>query len=310
MDLRKLVERFKEGDERALARLITYVENDWHTDEIFRHLYKYTGKAYRVGITGPPGAGKSTLVDRLAVSLKKRGFKPAIVAVDPSSPFTGGAVLGDRLRMTKAMESGIYIRSMASRGSLGGIAEATGAVADLLDAFGYDMVLIETVGVGQSEVDIVKTADTVIVVLVPESGDAIQAMKAGLMEIAHIFVVNKADREGVDRFVRELEAIISLSNRDWKPPVIKTVALRGEGIEELTDALLKHREFRLSRMDEIKQQRLIDRVEQILTRRFLKSIHEDHALSRRVKEALERKRTPYEVAKAIQEAMERECKGG
>ncbi|NPA80751.1 MAG: methylmalonyl Co-A mutase-associated GTPase MeaB [Thermotogae bacterium] len=306
MDVESLVERFKRGDMRALARLITHVENDWNTEEIFRRLYRYVGGAYRVGITGPPGAGKSTLVDRLAVELKRRGFKPAIIAVDPSSPFTGGAVLGDRLRMTKAMEEGIYIRSMASRGSLGGVAETTGAVADLLDAFGYDLVLIETVGVGQSEVDIVKTADTVVVVLVPESGDAVQAMKAGLMEIAHIFVVNKADREGVDRFVRELEAIISLSNYDWKPPVIKTVALRGEGIPELADAILRHREYRLSHMDEVRHRRVVDQVENILTRRLLRAIHERHDLKEKVREALEGDKTPYDVANEI----ERELLGG
>ncbi len=300
MGVEDLVKRFKDGDVRALARLITYVENEWETDRIFRELYRYTGKAYRVGITGPPGAGKSTLVDRLAVALKDKGFKPAVIAVDPSSPFTGGAVLGDRLRMTKAMERGIYIRSMASRGSLGGIAESTGAVADLLDAFGYDMILIETVGVGQSEVDIVRTADTVVVVLVPESGDAVQAMKAGLMEIAHVFVVNKADREGVDRFVRELEAIISLSPQEWKPPVIKTVALRGEGIEDLTEAILKHREYRLSHIDEVRRRRIVDQVENILIRRFLKAIHDRHALARRVREGLEGDKTPYDIADEIE----------
>ncbi len=300
MELEDLIRRFREGDVRALARLITYIENDWYTDKIFREIYRFTGKAYRVGITGPPGAGKSTLVDRLSVALKEAGFKPAIIAVDPSSPFTGGAVLGDRLRMTKAMENGIYIRSMASRGSLGGIAESTGAVADLLDAFGYDMILIETVGVGQSEVDIVRTADTVVVVLVPESGDAVQAMKAGLMEIAHVFVVNKADREGVDRFVRELEAIISLSPQDWKPPVIKTVALRGKGIGELVDAILKHREYRLSHMDEVRRRRVMDQVENILTRRFLRAIHERHDLKERVRRGLEEERTPYDIADEIE----------
>jgi len=169
-DLGEILEGFEKGDERALARLITFVENLWEIDEIFRRIYPKVGKAYRVGITGPPGAGKSTLVDKLAVELLERGFRVSIIAVDPSSPFTGGAVLGDRLRMVKAMERGIFIRSMASRGSLGGLAETTGMVADVLDAFGYDMVLIETVGVGQSEVDVVKATDTVVVVLVPEAG--------------------------------------------------------------------------------------------------------------------------------------------
>ncbi len=300
MDVKELVQRFKRGDIRALARLITYVENDWETDKIFKELYNLTGKAYRVGITGPPGAGKSTLVDRLAVALKGRGFKPAVLAVDPSSPFTGGAVLGDRLRMTRAMENGIYIRSMASRGSLGGLAESTGAVVDLLDAFGYDMILIETVGVGQSEVDIVKTADTVVVVLVPESGDAVQALKAGLMEIADIFVVNKADREGVDRFVRELEAIISLSTHEWKPPVVKTVAVRGEGVEELVEEIMKHREYRLSHLDEVRRRRVVDQVEKILVKRLLEEVHRKHDLKEMVKVALEKGETPYDIAREIE----------
>jgi len=223
-DLGEILEGFERGNERALARLITFVENLWEIDEIFRRIYPKVGKAYRVGITGPPGAGKSTLVDKLAVEFLDRGFRVSIIAVDPSSPFTGGAVLGDRLRMVKSMERGIFIRSMASRGSLGGLAETTGMVADVLDAFGYDMVLIETVGVGQSEVDVVKATDTVVVVLVPEAGDSVQALKAGLMETADVFVVNKADREGADRFIRELSAVVSLSPNEWKPPIIKTVA--------------------------------------------------------------------------------------
>jgi LAO/AO transport system kinase len=292
-DLGEILEGFERGDERALARLITFVENLWEIDEIFRRIYPKVGKAYRVGITGPPGAGKSTLVDKLAVELLDRGFRVSIIAVDPSSPFTGGAVLGDRLRMVKAMERGIFIRSMASRGSLGGLAETTGMVADVLDAFGYDMVLIETVGVGQSEVDVVKATDTVVVVLVPEAGDSVQALKAGLMETADVFVVNKADREGADRFIRELSAVVSLSPNEWKPPIIKTVALSGEGIKEVADAILKHRDFLGERLKEKRINRMVEQIENLLTKRFLNKVRQKYDI-RKMFEGGNFK-NPYEV---------------
>jgi len=292
-DLGEILEGFERGDERALARLITFVENLWEIDEIFRRIYPKVGKAYRVGITGPPGAGKSTLVDKFAVELLERGFRVSIIAVDPSSPFTGGAVLGDRLRMVKAMERGIFIRSMASRGSLGGLAETTGMVADVLDAFGYDMVLIETVGVGQSEVDVVKATDTVVVVLVPEAGDSVQALKAGLMETADVFVVNKADREGADRFIRELSAVVSLSPNEWKPPIIKTVALSGEGIKEVADAILKHRDFLGERLKEKRINRMVEQIENLLTKRFLNKVRQKYDI-RKMFEGGNFK-NPYEV---------------
>jgi LAO/AO transport system kinase len=292
-DLGEILGGFERGDERALARLITFVENLWEIDEIFRRIYPKVGKAYRVGITGPPGAGKSTLVDKLAVELLERGFRVSIIAVDPSSPFTGGAVLGDRLRMVKAMERGIFIRSMASRGSLGGLAETTGMVADVLDAFGYDMVLIETVGVGQSEVDVVKATDTVVVVLVPEAGDSVQALKAGLMETADVFVVNKADREGADRFIRELSAVVSLSPNEWKPPIIKTVALSGEGIKDLADAILKHRDFLGERLKEKRINRMVEQIENLLTKRFLNKVRQKYDI-RKMFEGGNFK-NPYEV---------------
>ena len=292
-DLGEILEGFERGDERALARLITFVENLWEIDEIFRRIYPKVGKAYRVGITGPPGAGKSTLVDKLAVELLERGFRVSIIAVDPSSPFTGGAVLGDRLRMVKAMERGIFIRSMASRGSLGGLAETTGMVADVLDAFGYDMVLIETVGVGQSEVDVVKASDTVVVVLVPEAGDSVQALKAGLMETADVFVVNKADREGADRFIRELSAVVSLSPNEWKPPIIKTVALSGEGIKEVADAILKHRDFLGERLKEKRINRMVEQIENLLIKRFLNKVRQKYNI-RKMFEGGNFK-NPYEV---------------
>jgi LAO/AO transport system kinase len=292
-DLGQILEGFERGDERALARLITFVENLWEIDEIFSRIYPKVGKAYRVGITGPPGAGKSTLVDKLAVELLERGFRVSIIAVDPSSPFTGGAVLGDRLRMVKSMERGIFIRSMASRGSLGGLAETTGMVADVLDAFGYDMVLIETVGVGQSEVDVVKATDTVVVVLVPEAGDSVQALKAGLMETADVFVVNKADREGADRFIRELSAVVSLSPNEWKPPIMKTVALSGEGIKEVADAILKHRDFLGERLKEKRINRMVEQIENLLTKRFLNKVRQKYDI-RKMFEGGNFK-NPYEV---------------
>jgi LAO/AO transport system kinase len=292
-DLGEILEGFERGDERALARLITFVENLWEIEEIFRRIYPKVGKAYRVGITGPPGAGKSTLVDKLAVELLERGFRVSIIAVDPSSPFTGGAVLGDRLRMVKSMERGIFIRSMASRGSLGGLAETTGMVADVLDAFGYDMVLIETVGVGQSEVDVVKATDTVVVVLVPEAGDSVQALKAGLMETADVFVVNKADREGADRFIRELSAVVSLSPNEWKPPIMKTVALSGEGIKEVADAILKHRDFLGERLKEKRINRMVEQIENLLTKRFLNKVRQKYDI-RKMFEGGNFK-NPYEV---------------
>ncbi len=296
----ELIERFKGGDTKALARLITYIENYWQVEEILRRIYKDVGNAYRIGITGPPGAGKSTLVDKLAVHLLERGFRPSIIAVDPSSPFTGGAVLGDRLRMVKSMERGIFIRSMASRGSLGGLAETTGLVADLMDAFGYDVIIIETIGVGQSEVDIVKNSDTVVVVLVPEAGDAIQAMKAGLMEIADVFVVNKADREGADRFLRELAAIVSLSPNDWKPPIIKTVALRDEGIDELVEGILSHREFIKPTLHKRRVERLAYQIEDILTRRFLQRIKEKYDLEEIIERFLSEGKHPYELIETLE----------
>jgi LAO/AO transport system kinase len=292
-DLGEILEGFERGDERALARLITFVENLWEIDEIFRRIYPKVGKAYRVGITGPPGAGKSTLVDKLAVELLERGFRVSIIAVDPSSPFTGGAVLGDRLRMVKAMERGIFIRSMASRGSLGGLVETTGMVADVLDAFGYDMVLIETVGVGQSEVDVVKATDTVVVVLVPEAGDSVQALKAGLMETADVFVVNKADREGADRFIRELSAVVSLSPNEWKPPIIKTVALSGEGIKDLADAILKHRDFLGERLKEKRINRMVEQIENLLTKRFLNKVRKKYDIRKMFEGGIFK--NPYEV---------------
>src|SRR5216683_3289021 len=229
------------GDVRAIARAITAIEDhDSHAEELLKQIFPSTGRAHVVGVTGAPGTGKSTLVDRLAAHYRRAGEQVGIIAVDPTSPYSGGAILGDRIRMQgHASDAGIFIRSMATRGSLGGLARATGDVALILDAAGKQNVLVETVGVGQDEVDIVRLADCTLVLLVPGMGDDIQNMKAGLMEIADIFVLNKSDREGVDRLEQQLQAMLQIVPvRDgWKPPVVRTVASENKGIEALAAAI-------------------------------------------------------------------------
>jgi LAO/AO transport system kinase len=247
----ELVDRMLEGDRLALARLITLVENRSPlVPEVIRRIYPRTGRAYTVGITGPPGAGKSTLVDALTARIRKSQATVAVIAVDPTSPFTGGAVLGDRIRMQgHSLDPGVFIRSMATRGSLGGLARATASVQKLFDAFGQSLILIETVGVGQTELDIIKLADTTVVVLVPESGDAIQTMKAGLLEAADILVVNKADRDGAQPLMTELTYMVHLHRSgqqasrdlDWEVPILGTVAVSGGGVDELLGQITAHR---------------------------------------------------------------------
>jgi LAO/AO transport system kinase len=254
-----LADRVVAGDARAVARAISLVEDEEAAGaDLIRAVFPHTGRAYLVGVTGPPGAGKSTLVDRLTTELRRPAASPAgaggsagapaigIIAVDPTSPFTGGAVLGDRLRMqSHAGDEGVFIRSMATRGHLGGLARTTGDAALVLDAAGKDLVVIETVGVGQDEVEIVRTADISIVTLVPGTGDDVQALKAGIMEIADVFVVNKSDREGADRLVSAIESNLALHEygpQHWRPPIVKTVATTGSGVPELVDAIQRFRE--------------------------------------------------------------------
>jgi LAO/AO transport system kinase len=247
----ELVERVLAGDVSGLARAISWIEDrDERGLELLDELYPRVGRAYRVGISGPPGAGKSTLVDGLTERLLDSGKTVGIIAVDPTSPFTGGALLGDRIRMQHlGTRDGVFIRSMATRGGLGGLSRAAPSVAAAMDAFGLDYVIFETVGVGQSELDIAEAADTTVIVLVPESGDSIQAMKAGLMEIGEIFVVNKADREGAEMTVEEISSMLLLKDQSdgWAPPVLLAAATTGVGIGELAEAIEGHREFLTSK---------------------------------------------------------------
>jgi LAO/AO transport system kinase len=238
------------GDPRAIARAMSLVEDESPAAPgLLRAIHARTGRAFLVGVTGPPGAGKSTLVDRLTIERRSEGTRVGVIAVDPTSPFSGGAVLGDRVRMGRhAGDAGVFIRSMATRGHLGGLARATADIASVLDAAGTDVIFIETVGVGQDEVDVARTADVTIVVLVPGTGDEVQALKAGIMEIADVFVVNKADREGADRLVETIaanQALQAFAPGEWRPPILKTVATTGEGAPALWEAVVGCRGRRL-----------------------------------------------------------------
>ena len=303
-----LSERVLHGDARAVARAISLIEDEAPEGaDLVRRIFPSTGRAYLVGVTGAPGAGKSTLVDRLIAELRGRDRTVGVVAVDPTSPFSGGAILGDRVRMQPpAADRGVFIRSMATRGHLGGLARATGEAALVLDASGKDVVVIETVGVGQDEVDIVRTADISIVTLVPGSGDDVQALKAGLMEIADIFVVNKADREGADRTVASIEALLSLDAFGagrWRPPILKTEATTGTGVAALADAIDRFRAHMTPVQGERRRARAEWRVRELLAQRFVQHVH-DRILSpgefdRYLDRIAARETDPYTVADEI-----------
>lgn len=307
-NLIQLVNEMMQGSIRALARLITRVENrDEGWIDVMKMIYPKTGRAKIIGITGSPGTGKSTLTNQIAHQLAQKGNSIGIVAVDPSSPFSGGAILGDRLRMKNVSDlSGVYVRSLATRGALGGLSQGAGDVVKILDAFGKDFIIIETVGVGQDEVEIIKTSDIVLVVCVPGQGDAIQAIKAGIMEIADIFVVNKADIDGADQVVSDIEGMLSLDvdTDDFIPPIVKTTALEGEGIPELVDTILDQLESSREKCSWQEQKTrdelvglLVREVSDIIQRRWKR----DGSLDLAVKQIVAREKDPYSV---IQEVIE------
>jgi len=311
--LQPLIDRVRTGDPRSLSRAISMVEDrtpGW--SELLKSVFPYSGNAKIIGLTGPPGAGKSTLVDQLARHYRKQNQTVGIIAVDPTSPYTGGAILGDRIRMQEHFsDPGIYIRSMATRGSLGGLARTTADVATLLDAAGRTLVMIETVGVGQDEVDIVRLADITVVILVPGMGDDVQSIKAGIMEIADIFVINKSDREGAERVEREIRALQSLAVRSdhWTPPIVKTVGSEGTGIEELA-SLIANYETYLKKENLILQKRVQnwrERLLEMLRDSLLQRVHEriGDSLDKYAAEIVEHKRDPYELVAEIVDRMEK-----
>lgn len=300
-----LFEKIQQGDKRALARLLSQVEhNDESLSPILSDLFKENHLAYRIGVTGPPGAGKSTLTNQLVKAYRKTQKKVAVIAVDPTSPFTGGALLGDRIRMNDVMlDSGVFIRSMATRGSLGGLAAKAAEVSRVIEAAGYDIIIFETVGVGQSELDIVKAADTTIVALVPESGDSIQAMKAGLMEIADIFVMNKADRTDSDKAVQALESSLQLRDHtadSWLVPIIKTVSTRGIGISDLFAAIEAHAHYLKSKglLEKKRQTRDKEFVEHLVSEKWQRTFWTE---SRRalLAQKLSEHESPYRIAELL-----------
>jgi LAO/AO transport system kinase len=306
--IQTLLDQLRAGDPRSLSRVISTVENrspGW--SEMLKTLFPHTGKARVLGLTGPPGAGKSTLVDQLARYYRKQKKMVGIIAVDPTSPYTGGAILGDRIRMQDHFsDPGIYIRSMATRGSLGGLARTTADVATVLDAAGRDLIMIETVGVGQDEVDVVRLADITIVILVPGMGDDVQTIKAGIMEIADIFVINKSDREGAERVEREIRALQSLAVRgdNWTPPIVKTVASEGAGVEELAAAIagyegyLQQENLILRKKTQNWQDRLLEMLRDALLQRVEEQLGKD-ALAGYAAAIAEHRRDPYELVEKI-----------
>lgn len=304
-----LIDKLLNGDKRAIARIISFIESDnYLTSEYLKELYNKVGNAYRIGITGPPGAGKSTITNQLTKLYRKQNKKVGIIAVDPTSPFTGGALLGDRVRMTDVgMDQGVFIRSMATRGSLGGLSKKAIDAADLLDAAGFDIVILETVGVGQSELDIAQAADTTIVVLVPESGDSVQAMKAGLMEIADLFVLNKSDRPGSQQAYTALQTILMIKAHDdntWIPKIIKAVASENKGIDEIVEEIEKHKLFLFDKnlFQKKRQNQARSRIKEIVENKLkekLWSEDRENLLNSSLKKVVLGNSSPYHIAEEI-----------
>jgi LAO/AO transport system kinase len=336
MRLEAVLAGLERGDTAALARAISLVENQREGfEQLLSELYRKIANrnAQRIGITGPPGAGKSTLTEQLVRTYRERGLKVAVIAVDPTSPFTGGALLGDRIRMESvSLDPGVFIRSMATRGAQGGLATTTEEVADVLEAFGFDRILIETVGVGQTELDVAATAETTVLVLVPESGDGIQTLKAGVMEIAELYVINKSDRPGADKLKNEVEVMLGIrkgnafvnvrahhgravKNRpsahqpigpsEWEPPVLMTVASKGEGIAELVGALDRHHDFLVSsgEREERRRRRLASRTKAVVNRAIRQWVwdetHAEELVNQRLDDVAAGTRSPYDVAAEV-----------
>jgi len=306
--MKELLEGIKNGDERKIAQAITIIENHRNMGfKLLKKLYRETSLAYLVGITGPPGSGKSTLTDKIVSKWREKDLKVAVIAIDPTSQFTGGALLGDRIRMSNvSTDRGVFIRSMATRGSLGGLNPAIYDTVLLLSAAGYDYILIETVGVGQNEVDIVDLADTTLVVTVPEAGDEIQTFKAGLMEVGDIFVLNKSDRPGVDKMQLTLEQMINLADKEgWEPPIVKTVATKKDGIENLTNKINEHKNYlEKSKLlennrEEVMRRQLINLLEEKVLARIVNPIKNSEEFADKMKKIKEVKKDPYTAAEEL-----------